>query len=374
MPFGIPYLEWTTPRWNAMKTRARACGNPAIDPPLTALMALDVVQTQIGERIQVLRRDRERQMAANAAISSELDGIAIMPPKQQIARLQNLSNQIAGQPLHDRVVAQLERAQNLAAEQDDAAQRTAEADAAAQKLTAVQQAIEQGKQEAIARQAEIKRERAAVAEQARRTEVVRQEATTARQRLVQAQQQRQALVPDQAQLDQQRERDEAELRELRQQRATLEEQSNAVEQQNQENRAQQVALALIAENSDELASLRFPTSMLDAKIMFPDGHGSYGPFVTYREFISVLLARKETKISGISAYGGTRQGFSIKRPEAPMAAIVFRQDGNELYLDAGGQGDSVQKMNDNEQMSMATVLAVFYQETLKQKVDASLIR
>ena len=108
--------------------------------------------------------------------------------------------------------------------------------------------------------------------------------------------------------------------------------------------------------------------------MFPNGQGGYGPFVTFRQLMSVLLSHTDATTEGIIAYGGTRRGFSFKRPGTPTTGIVFRQDGNELYLDAWGQGDSVHRIAGGEEMSVATVLAVLYQETLKQGGAASLSR
>lgn len=306
-------------------------------------------------------------MAANSVLLAELNRIEAMPPKQQIAGLQTLSRQTMGRRLHDSVVARLERAQDLAAEQDDAARRTAEADAAAQRLAETQQAIEQGRREAVARRAEIDRERAVLAEQSRRTEAAQQDTEAARQRLAQLNQQQQTLAPSQAQLDQQRERDEAKLRQLRQQRTTLEAQAKAAQQQDRMN---ELLHNLISENGDRLASLRFSGSMLNSTIMFWNGQ-SYSSFSTFRQFMSVLLSCRDLTINDITAYGGTRRGFSYKGLIGPTTSVVFRQDGNELYIEAWGRGDSMQKPTEIEAMMYVQLLQILFMDGLDQAARAS---
>ena len=210
-----------------------------------------------------------------------------------------------------------------------------------------------------------------MADQARRTETARQEAQAATGRAAQLQQQQAALAPAQAEINRQRERDEAELRQLREQRASLEQQGRVAQEQTAQNREQVEAKSLLEQNGDKLAILGFAPTLLDGTLTFPNGNGGYGPFVTLRQFLSVLLAEPGMSLTSVSGFNDTRPGFTMKRAGAPSSAILFRPDGNELYLDAFGQGDRVNRLNDNEAMSVALALATAYQNVLKGSLSAA---
>ena len=146
-PFGVPYIEWTDRVFNALRQRARQCGNPNIGGSLTATETINVFQKSIGGHIEQVRRTQASQSNHDERLISELDRISQIPDTDtQITQLERLVSQARGTPnrtVKDKIQIALETAQERRDNERQLSNRAAQEQAAANQKEDQRRTLEQ---------------------------------------------------------------------------------------------------------------------------------------------------------------------------------------------------------------------------------------
>lgn len=110
----------------------------------------------------------------------------------------------------------------------------------------------------------------------------------------------------------------------------------------------------------------FPPGYLNATIMLDYLAGAYGKFMPLQQWIALLLEAGDLDVRGINAFNATRYGVAVKQPGSPTTSIVFRKDGNELYVAGFGEGDRVDTLSPQKQQYVALSLMAQVSDILKR--------
>ena len=183
-----------------------------------------------------------------------------------------------------------------------------------------------------------------------RLELERQEKEEAL-RVAETEQRRQATLAIQ-QREQEQEAQQRELREREEGRAADEkarqERQVAESQANEEQRFKKGKEAAILSQRDKVVSMDYPERFLDSKIMVAR-FGGYDNAGTLRTFLSLLFQSGE--YTNISTWQGETPdiwGISLKKAGLPTDTLVWKQDGDELYMYGYGQGGIVNRRDSGD--------------------------
>lgn len=142
-PFGVPYLEWSNREFNALKRRARECGDPVIDM-VQATQRIDGEQQANALRIENLRRDRDTLNQYRDRVFGELSSIShIGSAEDQVKKIEKLRQESRGRSreIDEKVQAALEAAQDRRVEEVATRERDAKLRAAEQEVENAKRAV-----------------------------------------------------------------------------------------------------------------------------------------------------------------------------------------------------------------------------------------
>ena len=215
MPFSIPYLEWGDKEFNALKQRARGCGDPAIGM-MRATRLIEAAQEDNVGRIRNLRRDRDALDRYKEEVFAELSSILRAgSAEDQVKQLEKLRQTSRGRSreIDEKTQAALETAQDRRVDEAAARERGIKLRAAEQEVEEARRAVQQADvdvqlrqqkaQQAVADQAE-RSQRAAEAQRLRSEQETRMQSLAA---------ENQALSVRRAEQEREKTREEAKTRE-----------------------------------------------------------------------------------------------------------------------------------------------------------------
>lgn len=380
-PFGVPYHEWSEKEFNALKKRARECGNVPYNGSITPTIRIESEQGRYMMLADAGRKSKEQEVRvyedwADRQFNSAVKEASVEGQIRQLEYLRS-TNRGRSQKVDEKISAALKAAQDRRAEEENAREREKKLQAAEREVEESRRAVAQADADARLRQENARKAAADRTERDRRaaqahTQEVEQEARmqslAAEKKALdarRAEQEQQRIIDDEAikqRLAEVRQHQEQERR-AEQERVAKGQAVAAVERRKKLER-------IFVRHQVAISKMSFPAGYLDSVIMLNNYGGGYEVLAKFREWIALLLEAGEFDIRSISAFDGTRHRISMKRTGRPTTNVVFRKDGGELYLAGFGEGDRVIALGTDESQYVSAVLH-FQLNDVVQKTTAA---